>query len=145
MDGIVHTGITVRDLTVSIPFYRDILGLELLKEEPEKKTRGEKLGVPGAIIKIAIFQIPDSTQTLELIQYLHPDAPNQYGEPVNAIGQAHIAFRVKDIDATMKRLTEKGVNFVSNEYETITDGPLSGWKWIYFKDPDGVNMELIEE
>ncbi|MDL2248103.1 VOC family protein [Tyzzerella sp. OttesenSCG-928-J15] len=145
MDGIVHTGITVKDLNISIPFYRDILGLELLKEEPQRASRGEKLGVPGAVIKIAVFAIPGSDQTLELIQYIHPEPPNDYGMPVNALGQAHIAFRVKDIDKTMKRLISLGVNFVSNEYETITDGPLAGWKWIYFKDPDGTNMELIED
>ncbi len=145
MDGIVHTGITVKDLDVSIPFYRDVLGLELLKEEPQRASRGEKLGVPGAVIKIAVFAIPNSNQTLELIQYIRPNPPNDYGEPVNALGQAHIAFRVKDIDATMKRLISLGVNFVSNGYETITEGPLAGWKWIYFKDPDGTNMELIED
>lgn len=145
MDGIIHTGITVRDLSVSIPFYRDVLGLELLKEEPEKSARGEKLGVPGAVIRVAIFAIPNSTQSLELIQYKKPAPPNGYGAPVNALGQAHVAFKVNDIAETKKRLSTKGVNFVSDEYETITEGPLAGWKWIYFKDPDGMNLELIEE
>jgi len=26
----------------------------------------------------------------------------------------------------------------------IDEGPLAGWKWIYFKDPDGTNLEFIE-
>lgn len=46
MIGIVHSGITVKDLSVSIPFYRDVLGLELIKQEPPKASRGEKLGFP---------------------------------------------------------------------------------------------------
>lgn len=144
MTGIVHSGITVRDLSVSIPFYRDVLGLELIKQEPPRASRGEKLGVPGAVIQIAVFAIPDSNATLELIEYLEPAAPNQYGGPVNALGQVHVAFKVDDIEKTMKQMTEAGVRFTSEEYESITDGPLAGWKWIYFKDPDGTNMELIE-
>lgn len=55
MIGIVHSGITVKDLSVSIPFYRDVLGLELIKQEPPKASRGEKLGVPGAKIRIAVL------------------------------------------------------------------------------------------
>lgn len=144
MTGIVHSGITVRDLSVSIPFYRDVLGLELIKQEPPRASRGEKLGVPGAVIRIAVFAIPDSNATLELIEYLEPAAPNQYGGPVNALGQVHVAFKVDDIEKTMKQMTKAGVRFTSEEYESITDGPLAGWKWIYFKDPDGTNMELIE-
>ena len=144
MIGIVHSGITVKDLSVSIPFYRDVLGLELVKQEPPKASRGEKLGVPGAHIQIAVFAVPNSNASLELIQYMAPPAPNEYGAPVNALGQVHIAFQVDDIEKTMGRMIAAGVKFTSNEYETITEGPLAGWKWIYFKDPDGTNMELIE-
>lgn len=32
MVGIVPSGITVKDLDVSIPFYREALGLELLED-----------------------------------------------------------------------------------------------------------------
>jgi hypothetical protein len=38
-----------------------------------------------------------------------------------------------------------GVEFVGgNDYGETLEGPLAGWKWIYFKDPDGTNLELIE-
>jgi len=145
MIGVVHSGVTVSNLEKSVPFYRDVLELELIKEEPVRATRGEKLGVPGAVIKIAVFAIPNSDATLELIQYLEPESPNTYGEPVNSLGQVHIAFRVADIEAKITHMKKYDVTFVSENYEVITDGPLAGWKWIYFKDPDGVNMELIEE
>ena len=144
MIGIVHSGITVKSLAVSIHFYRDVLGLELIKQEPPRASRGEKLGVPGAKIQIAVFAVPNSSATLELIEYLEPVPPNEYGAPVNALGAVHVAFHVDDIAKTMEHMIAHGVQFTSNEYETITDGPLAGWKWIYFKDPDGTNMELIE-
>ena len=142
--GIVHSGITVKSLEASIPFYRDIRGLDLVKREPPKDSRAEKLGVPGARLQIAVFNIPNSNASLELIEYLNPPAPNDYGATVNSLGCVHIAFQVDDIDSIMKRMIAAGVKFTCNEYEHITEGPLAGWKWIYFKDPDGTNMELIE-
>lgn len=142
--GVVHSGISVKSLEVSIPFYRDILGLELVKREPPKDSRAEKLGVPGARIQIAVFKVPNSDASLELIEYLNPPSPNEYGATVNALGSVHIAFQVDDIEAIMKRMIAAGVKFTCNEYEHIIEGPLAGWKWIYFKDPDGTNMELIE-
>lgn len=144
MVGMVHPGITVSDLEKSIEFYRDILGLELLKREEKITSRGERLGVPGAIIECAFFAVPGSDATIELIQFHSPPQPNNYGQPINAVGQVHIAFRVSNIEAAMAELRAQGVCFVSHDYVVINKGPLNGWKFIYFKDPDGTNIELIE-
>lgn len=46
MIGIVHSGITVKDLSISIPFYRDVLGLELIKQEPLKLPGVRSWGFP---------------------------------------------------------------------------------------------------
>lgn len=145
MIGIIHSGITVKNLEKSIPFYRDVLGLNLVKQEPERRSRGDKLGVPGAVIQIAVFNVPNTNASLELIQYNEPTTPNNYGAPVNALGNVHIAFRVSNIEDKIMHMRAHGVQFTSQDYEVIKDGPLKGWKWIYFKDPDGTNMELIEE
>jgi len=145
MIDIVHSGITVSSLEKSIPFYQDILGLKLIKREPVRRARGEKLGVPGAVIQLAIFQVGDSKDTLELIEYLEPEISDAPPRSINIPGQVHIAFRVENIEAEMKRMMDKGIAFVSDEYEEIKDGPLQGMKWIYFKDPDGTHLELIEQ
>ena len=142
--GLVHTGITVSDLDRSIAFYRDILGFKLLKIEPVKKSRGEKLGVPGAVIQVAVLEYAKDC-SIELIHYLEPQPPNSYGLPVNGIGQVHIAFRVDDIQSQIKKMLEHKIEFMGGpECCVIDEGPLAGWKWIYFKDPDGTNLEFIE-
>lgn len=143
--GVVHSGISVSDLQRSITFYHEMLGLELLKVEPVRKSRGDKLGVPGAEIQLAVIGIPGTTETFELIQYLKPAPMFGYGVPVNTLGCVHIALRVDDIDETVRNLKERGIQFCSETYEEIKDGPIAGMKWIYFKDPDGTNLELIEE
>ena len=142
--GQVHTGITVSDLERSIAFYRDILGMTLVKRERKRSTRGEKLGVPGAVIEIAVMEYGDGC-SVELINYEHPAPPNERGLPVNAIGHVHIAFNVDNIAAAIEEMQAKGVEFIGGpEQCVIEEGPLAGWKWIYFKDPDGTNLEFIE-
>lgn len=143
---LVHTGICVSDLKKSIDFYRDVMGFTLIKVEEPKATRARKLGVPGAVIEIAVFEYGqgDGNQ-IELIHYIEPTNPNTYGEPVNSLGQVHISFKVDDIEREIERMSGLGVQFVGgNDCEVNADGPLKGWKWVYFKDPDGTNLELIE-
>ena len=144
MKGIIHAGITVKSLEKSLVFYRDLLGLKLIKQEPVRKARGEKLGVPGAIIQVAVLQTEDPTTTVELIEYLEPQLLSVTPAPINLPGSMHLAFHVEDIDKQVKKMKQAGVKFVSEDYEVIKDGPLQGMKWIYFKDPDGTNLELIE-
>ena len=139
-----HVGITVADLQRSIKFYRDVLGLRLDRVEPPHSTRGRKLGVPEAVIEIAIMKYGEK-DSIELIQYISPEPPNEFGAPVNAIGQQHICFRVDNIKKEIERLKAQGVEFVGgDDYEENTYGPLKGLKWIYFKDPDGTNLEIQE-
>lgn len=142
--GKVHSGISVKNLNVSIPFYCDILGLELIGVEEPKRSRGEKLAVPGAFIQTAHLQIPGTMEQIELIEYKSPHPMFNYGVPVNTPGCIHIAFQVDNMEEMVNRLKERNVSFCSGDYDTIQGGPIDGWKWIYFKDPDGTNLELIE-
>lgn len=80
---------------------------------------------------------------VELIQYINPK-----GKPYNMsecdTGNMHIAFRVTDIYKIYKTLKQKGVKFKSPPNEVIK-GPTKGWIWTYFYDPDGAQLELIEQ
>ena len=141
----LHAGITVSDLDRSIAFYRDVVGLTLSRREPPRATREKKLGVPGAEVEIAVMIYGEHNDSVELIKYHKPAPPNSYGAPVNAIGQIHLTFKVDDIAAEIKRMKALGVEFIGgDDYGETLEGPLKGWKWIYFKDPDGTNLELIE-
>lgn len=143
--GVVHSGVAVKNLDVSIPFYRDVLGLKAREREEVRRSRGDKLAVPGAVIQTCVLEIPNSEATIELIEYKEPPSMFNYGCPVNTPGQVHIAFRVDNIEEQIVKMKKHNVAFCSDNYEIIKDGPIKGWKWIYFKDPDGTNMELIEE
>jgi len=50
---------------------------------------------------------------------------------------------VDDIEATVKELEAKGVTFFS-PINVVDEGLLAGWRWVYFSDPDGITLELVE-
>jgi catechol 2,3-dioxygenase-like lactoylglutathione lyase family enzyme len=142
--GMHHIGITVSDLERSIKFYHEVLGLEFANE-PTSVFSGEALakgvGVQGASLRQVSFWIGDSQ--MELLGYKTPPSPNRVVPPNNALGAAHAAFLVDDIHAKKRELEAKGVTFYS-DVNIVDDGPLAGWRWCYFADPDGVSLELVE-
>lgn len=143
IQGVHHTCITVSDRDRSVAFYRDLLGLELIMTEESERSqddRSKALGVAGAKVKLAILRAGNTR--VELIEYATSQG-RPYDRKNNDVGAMHIAFQVEDIDAVYQRMLEHGVRFTS-EPVTIPAGPMKGWRWTYFFDPDGVSMEIIQ-
>ena len=144
MKGLHHVGITVRDLDASILFYHDVLGLEF-SNEPSPWFEGEELGaavgVPGAGLRQVSLLLGDTT--LELLEYNNPPSTTTMPLKSNNLGASHVAFVVDDIEATKAALEAKGIEFYS-PVNLVDDGVLAGWRWVYFDDPDGYPLELVE-
>lgn len=145
MKAIHHIGVSVANLEEAIDFYHDVLGLEFSREPSpvfDDPNMGPAIGVPGAALRQACFQCGDAQ--VELQEYTAPDPPNRAPPPPNAIGAAHIAFRVSDIEAAKRALEEKGIRFLS-DVNVVDEGTIAGWRWVYFHDPAGNTLELLEE
>jgi len=139
--GIFHTSITVSNLQRSIEFYRDILGLELLfTRESSGEGLSKSLGVENAYLKIAMFKAGDDS--FELIEYSNPKCEPKSLRPCD-IGNMHLAFQVSDIKVMQSKLEKHGYTFNAPP-AYISEGPMKGWLWAYFKDPDGAQLELVE-
>jgi catechol 2,3-dioxygenase-like lactoylglutathione lyase family enzyme len=139
-----HTGIIVSDLERSIDFYHGVLGLPFASEPTpvvDDPALGVGVGVPGARLRMVTFDV--GGDTIELLEYLAPPSPIDRPMPQNALGSHHVAFRVDDIEARVKELSAKGIRFLG-PVNYVDDGVLAGWRWIYFTDPDGITLELIE-
>jgi catechol 2,3-dioxygenase-like lactoylglutathione lyase family enzyme len=139
-----HVGITVRDLDRSIYFYHDLLGLEICTEPSpwfEGPELGQGVGVPGATLRQVCLRLGDTM--LELLEYKTPPSITERPLPSNCLGASHVAFQVDDIAATKAELERKGVTFYSG-VNVVDDGVLAGWRWVYFADPDGYPLELVE-
>jgi glyoxylase I family protein len=143
--AIHHAGLVVSDLDRSIYFYHDILGLPFANE-PTPWFEGPSLeagvGVPQARLRQVCFWVGDSSQ-MELIEYDSQPSFNGGPVPNNHRGAAHVCFRVDDIVAKKAELEARGVRFYS-PINVVDEGPLAGWRWCYFSDPDGLALELVE-
>jgi len=145
MRAVHHTGIIVKNLDRSIYFYHDILGLEF-SNEPSPWFEGEELaqavGVPGAKLRqVSLLVGPNNT--LELLEYANRPANNDDPIQQNYLGAMHVALHVDDIVAKKAELEAKGVEFLS-EVNSVDEGVLAGWRWVYFHDPDRIPLELVE-
>src|SRR5947209_2687225 len=138
-----HTGLTVLSLERSIPFYRDLLGLELVFQwNPQAPYISELVGYPSVDLHSAILRAPGSEMFLELLEYR--GIPKSFNDMSNGnIGNAHIAFFVDELEPLYVRLTALGVKSVSKPV-TPTIGPNQGGRSVYFIDPDGFRVELIQ-
>ena len=144
MKGLHHVGITVKDLDASIRFYHDVLGLPFSNEPSpwfEDEGLGDAVGVPGAALRQVSLLLGDTT--LELLEYKSPSSETSSPLLSNNIGASHVAFVVEDIHAKKAELEARGISFYS-DVNTVDDGVLAGWRWVYFEDPDGYPLELVE-
>jgi catechol 2,3-dioxygenase-like lactoylglutathione lyase family enzyme len=144
MKALHHVGITVADLDASIRFYHDVLGLQFSNEPSpwfDGLELGPAVGVPGAALRQVSLLVGDTT--LELLEYKSPPSETTKPLPSNNIGASHVAFLVDDVEATKSELEAKGIEFFS-DVNTVDDGVLAGWRWVYFADPDGYPLELVE-
>jgi catechol 2,3-dioxygenase-like lactoylglutathione lyase family enzyme len=145
MKSIHHVGITVPDLDQGIAFYNGVLGLELFDPPSpvfDDEDLGERVGVPGAALR-QVNMVLDGT-IVELLEYTAP-APPYDDRPVvaNARGAAHVCFQVEDVEAKKAELEAAGVEFLS-DVNVVDEGVLAGWRWVYFRDPFGIVLELVE-
>ncbi len=144
MDYLHHVGVTVKDLDASIRFYHEVLGLRVT-HEPTPWFDGDDLskaiGVSGASLRIATVNA--GSAQIEFLEYRRPQSTRKEPLASNNPGASHLAFIVEDIHAAKADLEAKGVEFFS-PVNVVDEGVLAGWRWVYFSDPDGYPLELVQ-
>jgi catechol 2,3-dioxygenase-like lactoylglutathione lyase family enzyme len=136
-----HVGITVRDLEESLQWYERTFGVEReFIAQGSGPELAKAVGVPDARLQFAFLRF--ASCVLELLCY---DNERQATfERSNAdVGSAHVCIDVPDLQETYEDLQAKGVEFLAPPLY-IDDGPLKGCSFVYFKDPNGVTLELFE-
>ena len=125
-----HIGIAVKDLKEAMSIYRDILGLKFISTEEIEEQ------------KIIHATFMTGRVKIELVQPTHPDSP--VGKFIEKRGEGihHIAFRVENIDESLKELIAKGVNLIDKKARIVADGAKIAF--IHTKDMKGVLLELVE-
>jgi catechol 2,3-dioxygenase-like lactoylglutathione lyase family enzyme len=142
--GINHLALTCADMDRTIAFYRDVLGMPLVKTIDFPGGRGKHyfFDVGGGDC-IAFFEFAKG-----------PDAVDQ--KTLNRMAATpgmmnHVAFNVADerIEEFRKRLVERGIEVteIVNHDDTPTGASptvneSTFLRSIYFRDPDGMQLEF---
>ena len=119
-----HIAIICSDYEKAREFYIEKLGFRLIRE----------VWRPAQQDYLRMLRLGDTV--LEL--FIRPDAPRRVTNP-EAMGLRHLAFHVEDIVPMVAWLAEKGI-----ETEPIREDPVNGGRFTFFKDPDGLPLELHE-
>jgi catechol 2,3-dioxygenase-like lactoylglutathione lyase family enzyme len=142
--GFFHAAVTVGDLDRSLAFYRDALGLELRSRRDVREDYIPRIiGREFTMVRQAFLGVPGSDSGVELLEYVGIERRPQTYEPVDP-GSGHFALIVDNIHAVDARLRAAGYRARSTAPIEITGGPYRGSFAIYFIDPDGHPVELIQ-
>ncbi len=140
---------TVSDLDAAVEWYTKVLGLEYVRGQVQDNEDTRRLvGFPDARVKVAQLRIPQMTipiscHHIELVEYERPRG-SVLPLHTNSPGVGHRAFIVDDVHAEVARLKALGVQFKSEAPNSITEGVNRGGYTIYFLDPDGITLELMQ-
>lgn len=136
-----HVGLTVRDLEESLQWYERMFGV---RREFIAQGSGPELakavGVPDANLSFAFLRF--GSCVVELLQYDNP-REDSFDRSNADVGSTHVCIDVPDLQAAYEHLQGKGAEFFAPPLP-IDEGPLAGCSFAYFKDPNGVTLELFE-
>jgi lactoylglutathione lyase len=123
--GLFETHLTVADLDRSVAFYRDVVGLPLALELPERGAAFLWIGGAGEAM-LGLWSLGSAPMGLSL----------------------HVAFKtsLEDVAGACERLRERGVTPLSF-FGAETDEPsVIGWMpaaAVFLRDPDGHLLEYL--
>jgi len=123
--SLIHTCYRITDIDRSVAFYK-ALGFDEIGRVP---IRDEAINV--------FMGLPDDgpEPRLELTYNIGRDQPYDIGT-----GYGHIAITTGDLDVTLARLSEQGIEPERPPY-TVREG---GSRLCFVRDPDGYRIELLE-
>jgi methylmalonyl-CoA/ethylmalonyl-CoA epimerase len=122
---IAHIGIAVREIDALIPFYRDVLGMDLVALDDSDGARITGLAAGEALV--------------ELLEPIADDSPIGKFIAKRGPGIHHVCFVVDDLPAALDRCRAAGIRLIDEEPRVGAEG-----KHIAFLHPSSTGGVLIE-
>ena len=122
--SLLHTMVRVKDLDESVRFYTEVLGL--------REQRRKVLEKADATL---VFLSDETGHHAIELTYNHDGRDYELG---NQFG--HFALGVPDLERARSELAAHGVEFSRGPYQVSTGGSMIA----FIRDPDGIEIELIE-
>lgn len=126
IEHIHHVAILTDNYEVSKRFYTEILGFTIIAETYRAERQSYKLDLAvNGLYQIELFSFPEYRERASF-----PEAK----------GLRHLAFAVKDVEASAAYLKEQNV-----DVQEVRIDELTGRKFVFFYDPNGQPLELYEQ
>ena len=130
MTGVDHIGIAVAKIEDALPFWRDLLGLELTGIEV----------VPSEKVRVAFLRA--GSARIELLEPTSPDSPIAKALEKRGPGIHHVALAVDDVAARMAALKKAGCPALDEAPRPGAEG--SKVTFLHPKHAGGVLVELVQ-
>ena len=125
-----HLGIAVKSIDAGKNFWTDVLGLEFEGTETVVEQK----------VTTAFFPVGESE--VELLESTAPDGPIARYLEKKGEGIQHVAFRVKNLEAALNELKEKGIRLIDEKPRMGAGGARIAF--LHPKSTNGVLVELCE-
>jgi methylmalonyl-CoA/ethylmalonyl-CoA epimerase len=128
---IEHIGIAVKDLSASIRFYEDVLGLRCyaIEEVADQK------------VKTAFFQVGQTK--IELLEATSPESPIARFIERRGEGMHHLAFAVPDLTEALSSAAKKNIVLVDEQARPGAEG--LDIAFLHPKSTGGVLIEFCQK
>jgi glyoxylase I family protein len=148
--GISHVAIGVSNMNRSLHFYRDLLGLRVVHDNPGETTGGMPAlfrdPQRGQQRRGVYLRWEDGPHTAFLVLSEHPGPASGEAIKLDQVGIHHFSFWVEDLEAVYERVKAAGVPILlpPTVGDTGALGEPPGGKMLstLFQDPDGIIVQL---
>ena len=121
-----HVAIICSNYEISKKFYTEVLGFQILSEVYREERESYKLDL-----------CVGDTYQIELFSFPNPPKRTSFPE---AAGLRHLAFSVSSIEEAVSHLQQHDI-----QTESIRIDEITGKRFVFFQDPDGLPLELYEK
>ncbi len=137
--GVFQVGVMVSDVDECLKLFRDTLGMKVVFDARNQIQPAHGLsGCARQVMNCLMLKGQDGA-FLEIHQYVSPPARPHPPLEHRDIGSMHFMMKVNDIYQTLSQVEKLGYKPM-NDVVTRKDG----FKFTYFRGPDGVMIELHE-
>ena len=117
---LAHTMLRVRDLNRSVDFYTNFLGM--------KEVRRKELGDDATLV----FLADEAASHYIELTYNKDDRDYELGDQFG-----HLAFTADDLESVVRHVEGRDLWYRRSK-------PGTGSKYIFIKDPDGYDIEILQ-
>ena len=130
LNAIDHVGVAVEDIEAALPYYTDVLRLALVHRET----------VPEQGVHAALLDVGDGH--IELVAPTGPESGLAKFLDRRGAGLHHVAYRVQDIESTLRELSAAGVRLIDKQPRVGIRG--SRVAFVHPSSTGGVLTEIVQ-